>query len=268
MRPSIQSFRARVWKFYESSARAMPWRVNRTPYRVFVSEIMLQQTSVARVRTKYAAFLRAFPSFGRLAAASIREVMEEWKGLGYNRRALALREGARQVVTSFGGKLPRTISVLMELPGVGHATAAAVIVYAYNEPLVFVETNVRRVFLHHFFPDQEQVPDSRIVPLVEETLDRERPREWYYALMDYGNALAKGQVNPNRRSTGYRPQPRFEGSLRQLRGRILSAITTRGRASLDEIESELGADPRMRLALDQLAGEGFLRLRAGRYSFK
>jgi A/G-specific adenine glycosylase len=194
--------------------------------------------------------------------------MREWKGLGYNRRALALRESARKVTAAFRGRLPRTVQGLMELPGVGHATAAAVIVYAFNEPLVFIETNVRRVFIHHFFPDQEKVPDALLVPLVEKTLDRERPREWYYALMDYGSALSKGREDANRRSSRYRRQPQFEGSLRQLRGRILLAITTRGRASFDEIERELGADPRTRPALKQLEGEGFLRLRAGRYSFK
>jgi len=246
----------------------MPWRVNRTPYRVFVSEIMLQQTSVARVMPRYPAFMRAFPSFRQLAAASIQEVVGAWKGLGYNRRALALRESARHITSAFSGRLPRTVDELMELPGVGHATASAVIVYAFNKPLVFVETNIRRVFIHFFFPGQEKVPDTLITPLVEKTLDRENPREWYYALMDYGTALSGGRRNPNRRSSRYRVQPRFEGSLRQLRGRILSVIIQRKKASLAQIETELGADPRIRLALGRLDGEGFLRLRGGCYSFR
>jgi A/G-specific adenine glycosylase len=246
----------------------MPWRVNRTPYRVFVSEIMLQQTSVARVLPRYAAFLRAFPSFRQLAGASIQEVMSAWKGLGYNRRALALRQSARQITSTFHGRLPRTVEELVRLPGVGHATASAVIVYAFNIPLVFIETNVRRVFLHQYFPDQGSVPDSLVAPLVEKTLDRKNPREWYYALMDYGTSLSGGRQNPNRRSRGYKVQSRFEGSLRQLRGRILSVIIEKKSASRQQIEAELGAEPRLPQALGQLEEEGFLRFRGGRYSFR
>ena len=246
----------------------MPWRVNRTPYRVFVSEIMLQQTSVARVTPKYGEFLRAFPSFRKLASANVQEVITAWKGLGYNRRALALRESARQITADHHGRLPRSVDELVRLPGVGRATASAVIVYAFDEPCVFMETNIRRVFLHHFFPDQENVPDSRIVPLVEETLDRERPREWYYALMDYGTALAAGRQNPNLRSSGYKVQSRFEGSMRQLRGRILSALMERQDVTARQIVSRLGADARLREALSQLVAEGFLRVRGGRYSFR
>ncbi len=268
MIPSVRSFQARVWRFYESNAREMPWRANPTPYRVFVSEIMLQQTSVARVLPKYSAFLRAFPSFKRLAAASVQEVVSEWKGLGYNRRALALRESARRITAAFHGKLPRTVEGLSELPGVGRATAAAVIVYAFNEPLVFIETNIRRAFIHFFFPDREKVSDSLLAPLIEKTLDWENPREWYYALMDYGSALSKGRENPNRRSQSYRAQSRFEGSMRQLRGRILTAIMQRDRASLRDLETALGSDERIHLALRKLEGEGFLSVSEGRYSFK
>jgi len=246
----------------------MPWRVNRTPYRVFVSEIMLQQTSVARVMPQYVGFLRAFPSFRQLAAASIQEVISAWMGLGYNRRALALRESARQITSAFRGRLPRTVEELVKLPGVGHATASAVIVYAFNEPLVFIETNIRRVFIHFFFPDQEKVPDALIWPLVEKTLDRGNPREWYYALMDYGTALSGDRKNPNRQSSRYRVQSRFEGSLRQLRGSILSVIIARKTATMRQIEKELRADPRLPQALGQLEEEGFLRFRGGRYSFR
>jgi A/G-specific adenine glycosylase len=250
------------------NARLMPWRVNRTPYRVFVSEIMLQQTSVARVMPRYSAFLRRFPSFRRLAASSVHEVLEAWKGLGYNRRALALRESARLITTEFHGRLPRTVEGLTRLPGVGHATAAAVIVYTFNSPLVFIETNVRRVFLHTYFKDQENVSDSLIASLVEKTLDRTNPREWYYALMDYGTALSAGRQNANRRSSRYRVQSRFEGSLRQLRGRILSVIIEKGSASRPQISAAVGADPRLTQALEVLEKEGFLRTAAGRYSFR
>jgi A/G-specific adenine glycosylase len=247
----------------------MPWRVTRTPYRVFVSEIMLQQTSVTRVMARYSSFLRAFPSFRKLASSSVQEVISAWKGLGYNRRALALRESARQITTDFHGRLPRTVEELVRLPGVGHATAAAVIVYSFNIPVVFIETNIRRVFLHAFFPDKENVPDSVILPLVEKTMDQENPRDWFYALMDYGTALATERAgNPNRRARRYKVQSRFEGSLRQLRGKILSAIIERKTVTLSELEEALNADSRISEALRQLEQEGFLRLSRGRYAFR
>ena len=250
----------------------MPWRTNRTPYRVFVSEIMLQQTSVTRVMVRWPGFLRSFPTFRKLGNASVEQVITAWKGLGYNRRALALRESARRISSELHGRLPRTVEELVQLPGVGPATAAAVIVYTFNIPLVFIETNIRRVFLHTFFPDQQDVPDSLILPLVENAVDKAHPRDWYYALMDYGTWLASGGAgrggDPNRRSRSYKAQSRFEGSRRQLRGRVLAAILEEKAASLAQLEGLLDEDPRLPGALRQLVDEGFLRLSGGRYSFK
>ena len=257
----------------------MPWRSLRSPYRVFVSEIMLQQTSVAMVTPRYQAFLKSFPSFKALAAASVQEVLKAWKGLGYNRRALALLQSARIVTSVHHGRLPRTAEALVQLPGVGPATAAAVIVYAFNEPVPFIETNVRRVFIHFFFPGEDGVTDARILPLVERTLDRANPREWFYALMDYGTFLAaqskparrSGHGAPEdalRRSSRYRRQAAFDGSHRQLRGRILKAMLEKGRARLPELQAALGRDPRMDAALRELVDEGFLGLRGGTYSFR
>jgi len=250
----------------------MPWRARHTPYRVFVSEIMLQQTTVTRVMGRWSAFLLEFPSFRQLADSSVERVIGAWKGLGYNRRALALRESARRITSEFHGRLPRTVEELVQLPGVGHATAAAVIVYTFNIPLVFIETNIRRVFLHTFFPDQEDVPDSLILPLVEKALDKENPRDWYYALMDYGTWLASERTgsgeNPNRRSRRYKVQSPFEGSLRQLRGRVLAVILEKKAASVAQIQDLLDEDPRLSEALRQLVDEGFLRRVRGRYSFR
>lgn len=250
----------------------MPWRTRRTPYRVFVSEIMLQQTSVPRVIGRWSAFMEMFPSFRRLADSSLEHLIGAWKGLGYNRRALALRESARLITARFHGRLPRTVEQLVQLPGVGHATAAAVIVYTWNIPLVFIETNIRRVFLYTFFPGRDAVPDSLLLPLVEQALDRENPRDWYYALMDYGTALAARRTgiggNPNRRSAAYKTQSRFEGSLRQLRGQVLAVILEKKSSPAAQIERLLGGDPRLAEALCQLVGEGFLRVDRGRYSFR
>jgi A/G-specific adenine glycosylase len=246
----------------------MPWRKNRSPYRVLVSELMLQQTSVGRVMTKYGVFLRAFPSFRSLAEAGVREVLATWKGLGYNRRALALRETARIVVDRHHGRLPHSVSDLMELPGIGHATACAIIVYTWNIPLAFIETNIRRVFLHSFFPDENGVEDSRLMPLVEEAMDRKNPRDWYYALMDYGTMLARETKNPNRRSAHYKRQSAFEGSVRQLRGKVLAALLEVGSATAAQITRATGgADHRLGAVLRLLEEEGFLvRQRGGRYA--
>ena len=247
----------------------MPWRRTRTPYKVLVSEIMLQQTSVARVSVKYGEFLRAFPSFRALAAADTAAVIAAWKGLGYNRRALALRETARLVVSRSRGRLPRSTRELTALPGIGPATAGAVLAYCFNIPIPFIETNVRRVFIHFFFARRRKVPDACIMPLVEELLDKKNPREWYYALMDYGAMLGRGRVNPNRRSAGYKRQSAFTGSMRQLRGRVLEAMLKLESAAAAQLARSMGEkDERLGEALRQLVAEGFLRQYRRRYFFR
>ncbi|MGA2977487.1 MAG: A/G-specific adenine glycosylase [Spirochaetia bacterium] len=247
----------------------MPWRRTRVSYRIFVSEIILQQTRIDRVRRKYPEFLRAFPSFRRLAEASVEQVLAAWKGLGYNRRALALRESARIIVTRHRGRVPRTVTGLMELPGVGHATASAVLVYSFNMPLAFIETNIRRVYLHFFFPRSTDVTDKMILPLIEKTMDRSNPREWFYALMDYGAMLGRKEANPNRRSAGYKRQPAFQGSVRQARGEALAAMLKLRNATEKELARAIGGpDSRLRVALCQLVEEGFLSLRGRRYYFR
>jgi A/G-specific adenine glycosylase len=247
----------------------MPWRRTRVPYRILVSEVMLQQTGVDRVRDRYAAFLRAFPSFRALAHAGTGEVLAAWKGLGYNRRALALRECARIVSSRRNGRMPRTVDELVLLPGIGRATASAIMVYAFNLPRAFIETNIRRVYIHFFFPRGGGVSDARIMPLVERTMDTRNPREWFYALMDYGAMLAQTVPNPNLRSTRYRRQSAFAGSLRQLRGKVLQAMLDRRVASRGEISRAVGGpDGRLPEVLRQLVSEGFLRRDNGRYSFR
>lgn len=230
---------------------------------------MLQQTGVERVRTKYARFLRAFPGFRALAAASVQEVLAAWKGLGYNRRALALREASRIIRDRYHGRMPRTVQTLMELPGIGHATASAVLVYSFNVPLPFIETNIRRVYLHFFFPAGRKVSDAKLMQDVDITLDRDNPREWYYALTDYGAMLGKSTKNPNTRSAGYRKQAAFEGSVRQLRGRVLAAILEHGPSTETRIASAFGGrDERLGKVMAQLVSEGFLLRTGRRYSFR
>ncbi len=225
------------------------------------------------VTPRYRAFLKRFPSFRRLAEASVAEVITAWKGLGYNRRALALLECARVITRQYHGRLPRSVETLVRLPGIGPATAAAIVVYAFNTPHTFIETNVRRVFLHFFFPARTGVPDSEILPIVEKTMDRRNPRDWFYALMDYGAFLAKGSEGEQaarsaRRSARYRRQSSFEGSVRQLRGRILSVLIRGGHRTRSQIEKEVGPDQRLPAALEQLEAEGFLRRTRSQYRLR
>ena len=207
---TVRLFRNIIYDRYLSNPRDFPWRETRNPYRILVSEIMLQQTPAERVIGKYGIFLRKFPDFPSLADGSLREILEIWQGLGYNRRAIALKEAARIVLSEFHGRLPRTEEDLIKLPGVGKYTASAVCVFAFGKSALFVETNIRRVFIHFFFRDRNNVKDAEIIPLIEKTLDIANPREWYYALMDYGVMLKKMFGNPNRRSAHYQRQATFE----------------------------------------------------------
>jgi A/G-specific adenine glycosylase len=174
----MKSFRRTVYDHYRKHYRPMPWRDTRDPYRILVSEIMLQQTQVSRVLEKYKEFIRRFPTMRRLGRAPLADVLAAWQGLGYNRRALALKRLAAEVAARYGGHLPADREALESLPGIGEATAGAIMAYAFNEPAVYIETNIRTVYIHHFFKDRAGVRDEELVPYIEKTLDRENPREW------------------------------------------------------------------------------------------
>ncbi len=244
----------------------MPWRETADPYHIVVSEIMLQQTQVERVHEKYRFFVQALPEFGSLARAPLQQVLALWQGLGYNRRAIALKRTAELVVTHHGGVLPASVDMLQALPGIGHATARSIAAFAFNMPVAFIETNIRRVFIHHFFGDRQEVHDAEILPLVMAALDRKSPREWYYALMDYGVALKRRVLNPNRKSAHYERQSKFEGSMRQKRGAVLRLILNYPGCAAGDIAARL-ALPRADILpiLRHLAGEGFLRRIGNRY---
>ena len=220
----IKKVRKKEYNYFSKNKRDLPWRKTTDPYSILVSEIMLQQTQVSTVVPKYQAFIAKFPDFRSLASASFSEVLRAWKGLGYNRRALMLQKLAVDVTERYDGKLPSSIENLMKLPGIGKATASSILAFAFNKPVVFIETNIRTVFIHHFFKNRKEVKDEEIVPLVEKTLDRKNPRKWYSALMDYGSYLKKEYTNPSRKSKHYIKQKPFEGSDRQIRGLILELL--------------------------------------------
>ena len=242
----------------KNKAAILPWRRTRNPYRILVSEVMLQQTQVERVFGKYPEFIKIFPDFHSLSRASLRKLLRVWQGMGYNRRAIALTEIAKRVVKDFNRVLPDSVGLLATLPGIGMTTASAVCAFAFNQPTVFIETNIRRVFIHFFFRDRDEVRDSEILPLVEKTMDKRNPREWYCALMDYGVMLKKQYPNPNKRSAHYQKQTPFAGSNRQIRGKILKAIIDRPK-TLVEIQHVIKKESRqIRGVLTQLQKEGFL----------
>jgi len=254
---TVDRFQRFVKEFYRRKGRRLPWRETNDPYRILVSEVMLQQTQVERVVEKYRSFLRRFPDVRSLAGARQSEVVAEWQGLGYNRRALMLREAARQVVSR--GGFPRTPEHLRQLPGIGPACAGAVAAFAFGHPAVFIETNIRRVFIHIFFPEGSVVEDRLIMPLVERTLDRKDVRGWYYGLMDLGAFLKKKVPNPNRRSTHYSRQPVFEGSFRQVRSRVLRLLLKHPVLTAEEAACRLGTEAsRVRRAFVSLETDGFV----------
>jgi A/G-specific adenine glycosylase len=266
----VQLFRTLIYAFYQKEGRSFAWRTTHDPYHIVVSEVMLQQTQTQRVQGKFEQFIEAFPMLSALAAAPFAQVLAYWQGLGYNRRARALHLFAQRVVQEYQGVIPTTSEELVTFQGIGPATAASIAAFAFNAPAVFVETNIRTVFIHTFFHEHEDaVPDSLILPLVAATLDRTQPRLWYYALMDYGVALKKAFPNPSRRSAHYAKQSRFEGSDRQLRGKILKVLCERSSASFQELCRVLGAQqdiPRVQKIVQALAAEKFIAKQGKRWA--
>jgi len=224
---TIKHFQRFVLHFYRMYGRHdLPWRTTRDPYKIFVSEMMMQQTQVSRGIERFPRFIRRFPTVSKLARSAQSSVLKEWLGLGYNRRALNLHRAAKMVVQRCNGVFPSDPKELIHLPGVGPYTANAIAAFAFNKPVVVLDTNIRRVFLFHFFRGRAgigSVSDSEIIPLIQETLYRKNPRRWYSALMDYG-ALGDFGENPNRFSRRYALQSRFEGSRRFVRARIVSFL--------------------------------------------
>ena len=264
----IKDFQGSIYGYYREHARDLPWRKTNNAYRIFVSEIMLQQTQVGRVIEKYEEFIYAFPTFSALADSSLNDILIVWQGLGYNRRALSLLKAARTITSSYSGILPGTVEGLSRLAGVGKATASAVIVFTFGTPLAFIETNIRRVFIDRFFQGREDVGDREILPLVEQTLDRDDPRNWYYALMDYGSmmGITARSRNPNRKSLHYRKQTPFRDSDREIRGAVLRMLLKDPLLPASEIAVRSGADSdRVRQILGCLEKEGLIREEEGVY---
>ncbi|MGD1003915.1 MAG: A/G-specific adenine glycosylase [Methanoregulaceae archaeon] len=256
---TISKFQKIILDYYKKFGRDLGWRHTTNPYNILVSEIMLQQTQVERVIKKYPKFISEFPSFSCLAEAPLLKVLTVWQGMGYNRRIIALQKCAQQVIKEFDGHLPSNIEILETFPGIGHSTACSIATFAFNLPVVFIETNIRRVFIYFFFGDRTSVSDHEILPLVDQTLDKKNPRIWYWALMDFGSVLKKEIVNPNRRSAHYTRQSQFENSNRELRGRVLRIIVQKTKLKETDIISQIPRErERIKKIISELVKEGFL----------
>jgi A/G-specific adenine glycosylase len=262
----VTAFVKLVMSHYRDQGRhALPWRHVNDPYAILVSEIMLQQTQVDRVIPKYVAFIERFPTPQALAQAPLVEVLRLWVGLGYNRRALYLQKAAQ--VLALAEHYPQSVADWQRLPGVGPYTAAAVCAFAYDQLVSLIETNVRTVFIHHFFADKKAVTDIEIMGLVSQVLPQVgSARLWYYALMDYGSFLKKQVGNLNRNSKHYTKQPQFNGSNRQVRGRIIRELTKGALTKQGIIQALPGAQTELvEVQLTALVAEGLIQKERNRY---
>jgi len=263
----VNTFRNIIYSYYKQYGRDFPFRKKIKPYYVLVSEIMLQQTQTSTVSERFLNFIDKFPDFKALSEAPLDEVLSAWQGLGYNRRAVALKNIAELVIKDHGGKLPDSVEILKTFPQIGHNTASSIVAFAFNKPVKFIETNIRRVYIYFFFPGRNDVNDKEILPLVEVTSDNEDPRNWYNALMDYGVMLKKSHPELNKRSAHYRKQKSFKGSNRELRGKLLKIVLKEEKIAREKIYKMLDfKESRINKILKQLSKEGFIQIEENQVS--
>ena len=267
---TVSQFQTTILKWFEENRRELSWRNTTDPYKILVSEVMLQQTQVSRVILKYELFLKEFPDLQSLAASSDKKLLKVWQGLGYWRRARFLRETAQAIITDHNKTFPRDIAMLQTLPGIGPYTAAAIACFAFHNPAAFIDTNIRRVYLHFFFKNKKNVSDKEILKIAEQAVWKKNPREWHYALFDYG-ALVLKDKKINRQSKHYAKQSRFAGSFRAFRTSIMrflldqprqTATKSKMRKVLLKAESPYGIER----ILSSLLKDGLLKKKGSYFS--
>ena len=249
---SIQAFQKKVMQWWEENARNLPWRHNPSPYNVLVSEIMLQQTQVSRVIPKYEEFIREFPNLEDLAAAETKHLLRVWSGLGYNRRALWLRDAANEIVKR--GDFPIEVKELRRLKGIGDYTSRSILIFAFNKEIAAVDTNIRRVLIASGFAE-ESMSNKEVQEVADALLLRDKSRDWHNALMDYGSEVLTSS------STGIAPLSRqscFKGSTRQIRGAIIRTLTGTESMTSEQLHTRMGLNcdnDTLISVLDQLVSE-------------
>lgn len=270
-------FQKYILNWYRKNNRDyLPWRVTKTravsPYEIFVSEIMLQQTQVARVLEKYPQFLKAFPTIRSLAEAPLKKVLRVWQGMGYNRRARYLKEAAEIMVKNYKGIVPADPALLRALPGVGSYTAGAIVCFAYNKPVAFLDTNIRKTLLKWFFyayynklprhnivvslARKDKIDDGELLKIAESVYYTKNPRKWHYALMDYGAVILAKEKGLLERIKSYHKQSRFEGSTRYWRSKIVKYLLQYEQASGEELQALVSGE--IKPLLSSLARDGLI----------
>jgi len=263
-----KQFRNLIWKYSKEHGRhELPWRKTTDPYRILVSEVMLQQTQVDRVVPYFTTWMKRYPTAKKLSLAPLSDVLTLWQGLGYNRRAKGLWEASKVITDVYKGRMPTDPVELEKLPGVGPYTARAVAAFAYNQDVIFIETNIRTVIAHHFYPGKVHVSDEEIRQTLTEVFPKGMARDWYGALMDYGSFLKRSGIKLNTTKKGYTKQSTFEGSDRQARGAILRSLigAPRTRPALSCI---LGTERKEQvlIQLDKLVAEGLIEKKGNQYA--
>jgi len=216
----IKSFQHKIFQFYKQNKRDLPWRNTTDPYKILVSEFMLQQTQVNRVITYYKKWMKQWPTVYKLADEEYKNVLQAWMGLGYNRRAMYLHQSAKVIAHEFKGDVLQAVHHFDKLPGIGLYTCKAIQIFAANENIATVDTNIRRILINEFNL-KKLIPDKDLFQLAERCLPKKRSRDWHNALMDYG------AIYLTSKKTGIKPktiQSKFDGSDRQIRGKILRML--------------------------------------------
>lgn len=267
MNKKEREFQEFVLDWYKKCGRHdLPWRQTHDPYSVLVSELMLQQTQVVRVIPKYEAFIKKYPTVQKLGQASLGDVLRMWQGLGYNRRAKFLLLCAQVIVAECDGVFPTKESELLKLPGIGPYTSSAICAFSYNQPVQLIETNVRQVYIHHFFKKREELTDEEILEKVRRTVPVGQSRDWYAALMDYGTHLKSLHGNNTRKVQGYTKQSKFKGSNREVRGAILRVLTEQPRIKPKLWSALLDYDQtKIQPQLEVLMADEMVVLKKGKY---
>jgi A/G-specific adenine glycosylase len=263
----IKTFQNIIYSYFKQYGRDFPFRKEINPYNIVISEMMLQQTQTNRVAEKFQQFIQEFPDFQSLAKAPLNDVLKIWQGLGYNRRAIALKSIAERVSEDYDGILPADVEILKSFPQIGHNTASSIVAFAFNIPTFFIEVNIRRVYIYFFFPGTSSIQDNLIMPIVRKTVDSSNVRKWYYALMDYGVMLKKSHPELNKRSAHYRKQSKFKGSTREIRGKILKFLIESSSLTESELIKKLKIEPKMvKEILKLLIKEGFIKQENNQFS--
>jgi len=227
----IRKFQKMIFDWWKVNRRDLPWRHTHDPYKIMISEVMLQQTQVQRVTTKFNEFIDVYPTVEALAMAKTAGTLRIWKGMGYNRRALYLKKAAEAVLQAHKGVFPASEEALRKLPGIGLYTARAILVFSFKRDIAMVDTNIRKIITHFFFQDQKQ-PEKIIQEVADQLVPKGKSWEWHQALMDYGAIELSRKLKVYQVYKVIKSKPFIE-SNRFFRGRIMDKLRENDRKEKD-----------------------------------